>query len=157
MSESPIVQTLKEMLEKLVAATTMRNEAQKQITEYTVAIRALAQVCEDGETKDFYIERLDELSGKPGFMETIRSVLRFRKEGLTPTEIRSFIKLHGKMDLSAYSNPLASIHTTLRRMKEATNPEIEEFQKNGEKAYRLIKQGIEPPPTTGSVRKYRKI
>jgi hypothetical protein len=42
------------------------------------------------------------------------------------------------MDLSAYSNAMASIHTTLRRMKESG--EVEELlNEKGERAYRLAK------------------
>jgi hypothetical protein len=144
MSESPIRQTMDEMFGKLSAAILTRREADQQITEYTNALRALAKVIEDKEVGDSYLVRLDEIGGKPGFVDSIRSVLQ--RKSLTPTEIRSWINITKRMDLSAYSNPMASIHTTLRRMKESG--EVEEFtNEKGEKAYRLIKKGgIEPPP-----------
>ncbi|MGD0519739.1 MAG: hypothetical protein ABSA48_00655 [Terracidiphilus sp.] len=147
MSESPITKTMDEMLGKLKDAVKTRKEAEKQITEYTSAIRALAKVIEDKEIGDSYLANLDELSGKPGFLDSVRSVLRFRKEGATPTEIRSWIHIGKKMDLSVYSNPMSSIHTTIRRMVDSG--EVEPFENaKGEKAYRLKAAGggIPPPP-----------
>jgi hypothetical protein len=41
-----------------------------------------------------------------------------------------------KMDLSRYSNPMASIHTTLRRMVDSGEVGISE-NASGEKGYRL--------------------
>ncbi|MGA3162514.1 MAG: hypothetical protein ABSC77_15015 [Terracidiphilus sp.] len=147
MTESPIRQTMDEMFGKLSAAILTRTEAEQQITEYTNALRALAKVIEDKEVGDSYLVRLDELSGKPGFADAVRSALRYRGEkGVTPTGIRTYIVHLKKMDLSVYSNPMASIHTTLRRMKESG--EVEEFiNDQKEKAYRLVvKGGIGPPP-----------
>lgn len=50
-------------------------------------------------------------------------------------EIRDLITKNQWMDLSQYSNPLASIYTTIRRMKESG--EVEEIEKDGDKAYKL--------------------
>src|SRR5580698_8867165 len=120
MVQSPIIKTMDEMLAKLAEATSAYREAEKSITEYTNAIRALAQVCEDEDVKANYLLKLEELTGKPGFMEAIRSVLRghSQSKALTPMEIKTWILLGKKMDLSGYSNAMASIHTTLRRLKE---------------------------------------
>jgi len=124
-----------EMLEKLAEATKVYREAEKSVTEYTNAIRALAQVCEDEDTKNEYLLRLEELSGKQGFVDAIRAVLGNHMT-MTPIAIKQMIILTKKMSLSDYSNPMASIHTTLRRMKESG--EVEETKNiKGEKAYRL--------------------
>lgn len=124
---------------KLRKAVAVQREAQQQITEYTSAIRALALVCEDEDVKTSYLLSLEELGGKPGFLDAIRYVLKAHApKKMTPTEIRSWITIAKKMDLSGYSNAMASIHTTLRRMKESG--EVEEvLNEKGEKAYRLIK------------------
>jgi len=58
------------------------------------------------------------------------------------------------MDLSGYSNPLASIHTTLRRMD---GKEVEEFiNDKGEKAWRIRppwrKSASQAPPPIKPVR-----
>jgi hypothetical protein len=140
MEESPITKTMSEMLTKLRKAVELQRETQQQIAEYTNAIRALAQVCEDEDVRTGYLLSLEELSGKPGFLDAIRWVVKThsQKKPLTPKEIRSWIILGKKMDLSGYSNAMASIHTTLRRMKDSG--EIEELlNEKGEKAYRLSK------------------
>jgi hypothetical protein len=139
------------MLLKLKDAVQTRTEADKQITEYTNAIKALAKVVEDEETSASYLISLDEVIGKFGFMDAVRGALRlpFNAKGITPTQVRAFITLGKKMDLSVYTNPMASIHTTLRRLEKAG--EIESFQNaKGEKAYRLAEVqpvgSIPPPP-----------
>jgi hypothetical protein len=137
MSVSPIKQTMDEMFGKLAAARLAQVEAEQQISEYTTALRALAKVMEDKDEGDAYLARLDAMSGKPGFVEAIRTALRVAKKALTPVEVRAWIRLGKTMDLSAYSNPMASIHTTIRRMKESG--EVEEvLNEKGEKAYRSV-------------------
>jgi len=113
-----------------------RDDAQKQVEQYIDVIRAMLKIVEDEDKKAEYLNVLDEIVGKTGFLENIRLVLRLRPEGLTPTEIRSMIMLGAKMDLSAYSNPMSSIHTTIRRMVDSG--EVESFtNEKGEKAYRM--------------------
>lgn len=137
MGESPIIKTLDEMLAKLKEAIQIRLEAEKQISEYTNAIKALAKVVEDEEAGNAYLVALDELSGKPGFLSMVRTILRFQSGvPITPGQVRTHIQLSKMMDLSGYSNPLASIHTTLRRMKDSG--EVEEIVNDrGEKSYRM--------------------
>jgi len=137
MSKShPFDQTVNELFGKLEAALKQRQEADIQITTNMAAIRALANTCEDEDVKDDYLLRLEEMSGKRGFKEAVLSILRGHPRGLTPTEVRTWITLQKKMNLSSYSNPLASIHTTLRRME---GNEVEQFTNSkGEKAWRII-------------------
>lgn len=137
MAQSPITKTMDEMLVKLKDATHVYREAEKSVAEYTDAIRALAKVCEDEEVKASYLLKLEEISGKPGFIDAVRSVLKMHyPKPLTPKEIRNWIVMGKKLDLSGYSNAMASIHTTLRRMKEYG--EIQEVQgQGGERAFRL--------------------
>jgi hypothetical protein len=138
MSGSPMKRAMDEMFEKLAAARLQKIEAEEQISGYTAALKAMAKMLEDKEAGDSYLVRLDELSGKPGFTDAVRYALRFCGErGATPTGIKSYIVSLKKMDLSVYSNPMASIHTTIRRMKESGD--VEEFiNDRGEKAYRLV-------------------
>jgi hypothetical protein len=148
-----------EMFLKLAEAQLAKVEAEQQITEYTNALRALAKVIEDKAIGDSYLARLDELGGKPGFVETVRSILRLAVKPLAPPEIKTLIQLGKKMDLTAYSNPLASIHTTLRRMKDSGEVE-ESVNDKGEKKYRL-KAGrgaiTRPPESSIPVRRIKPI
>ena len=139
----PFDDAIHELLRKLEAAVRQRQEADIQITTSSASIRALANSCEDEEVKTSYIAQLEDITGKPGFKNVILAVLKAHPKGLTPKEIRSWILMGKKMDLSGYSNPLASIHTTLRRM---SGTETEEFvNAKGEKAWRLKSSATEIP------------
>lgn len=125
------------MMAKLADAVRINRESEQAVREYADAIRALAQVCEDEETKMNILLAVEDVTGKPGFMQAIRSVLRERSRMmLTASDIKSWILMDRKMNLSGYSNPMASIHTTLRRLKD--KGEIEETtNEKGERAYRM--------------------
>jgi hypothetical protein len=145
----PFDLTVNDLFRKLEEALKLRQEADIQITTSTAAIRALANTCEDEDVKGEYLVRLEEISGKPGFKEVVLSVLRGHPGGLTPMGIRSWIGIAKKMDLSGYSNPLASIHTTLRRMEGS---EVEQFvNKDGEKAWRIKRRGISNAPAPPTI------
>ena len=53
-----------------------------------------------------------------GFTDAIRTVLRASVEALTPRQVRDQLVASG-FPLSEYSNPLASIHTVLKRLVRA--------------------------------------
>jgi hypothetical protein len=145
MPQPPILKTMDEMLAKLTDAIRVYRESERAVREYADAIRALAQVCEDEEIKANYLLALEDVTGKPGFMDAVRAALRGNPNGLTATQVKQVILMLKKMDLSTYSNPMASIHTTLRRMKE--KDEVKEIiNDKGEKAYQLIVKA--PAPLT---------
>jgi len=123
------------MVNRLRDAVQHRNEAQVEIAECTNAIKALAQVCGEEEAAE-YLAAVDELGGKPGFKNIILTMLRAHRQGLTPAVIRSGITQTKVMDLSTYTNPLASIYTTLRRLEDAG--EVESVRNDdGTRIYRL--------------------
>jgi hypothetical protein len=131
----PFDQTVDGLFKTLGEALKQRQEADIQITTNTAAIRALANTCEDEDVKGDYLLRLEEMGGKTGFKDAVLKVLRAYPGGLTPPEIKGRINFLKVMDLSGYSNPLASIHTTLRRMEGG---EVEQFVNEvGEKAWRI--------------------
>src|SRR5688572_9660279 len=53
-----------------------------------------------------------------GLTDAIRTVLRYGGLAMTPIEVRDRLKSIG-FDLSKYSNDLAAVHTTLKRLNEA--------------------------------------
>jgi hypothetical protein len=146
MPQPPILKAIDDMLAKLAEAVRINRESEKAVREYSDAIRALAQVCEDDETKASYLLALEDISGKPGFMEAIKAVFRTRHVALTPSEIKGFIEAENRMDFSGYTNPMASIHTTLRRMKDKGDI-AETLNVKGEKAYRSVPKAPAPPAT----------
>jgi hypothetical protein len=150
MSISPAMkQTIDEVSAKLRAAINARSGADKQVGEWSEALRALLNVVEDDKYKADYLGLLDEATGKAGFREMIRIVLALRPNGLTAPQIKTMIQETGRMDLSNYSNPLASIHTTLRRMVESG--EIVSTVISGERTFRLKELSAAP------VRRFRKL
>lgn len=144
MPQPPILKTMDEMLAKLTEAVRVSREAETAVREYSAAIRALAQVCEDEETKANYLLALEDVTGKPGFMDAVRSALKAARSIQTATQIKGTIVVMKTMDLSGYSNAMASIHTTLRRLEK--KGEVEEtVNDKGEKAYRLVLKAPIPP------------
>lgn len=144
MPQPPILKTMDDMMAKLADAVRVNRESEQAVREYTDAIRALAQVCEDEDIKANYLLALEDVTGKPGFMDAVRSALKAARPVQTATEIKGTILLMKKMDLSGYANAMASIHTTLRRLEK--KGEVEETTNDkGEKAYRLVPKAPIPP------------
>ncbi len=57
-----------------------------------------------------------------GMTDSVRDILRKSPEPLTASEIRDALERLG-FDMKSYSNPLATIHTVLRRLTEADEVE----------------------------------
>jgi len=119
---------------ELVELVQRRNEVETRILHVGHAMEAMAMTCKDHRERAAYLDDVHRLTARVGFQSAIRSALALGGS-MTPTELKDYIGQPGCMDLSLYSNPLASIHTTLRRMKASS--EIEDCQKGGEKAVRL--------------------
>jgi hypothetical protein len=63
-----------------------------------------------------------------GLAEAIRTALKTNADrSLVPTEVRTIIKALG-YDLSAHSNPLASIHSVLKRLAESGEAKTKEWK-----------------------------
>ena len=137
MTKSPIAKVVAELLEQLKETTQRRREYDKKIAEYTKTIRRLIAMC-DTDDKSKYLADLKELTQKPGFVSEIQLVLRGYPEGLTRKQIKNKIVLRRKMKLSDYSNPMASIHTTLFRL--CRSGKVKRLEKNGEPVYHLVSE-----------------
>lgn len=144
-TKSPIITTLDTLIADLKESMQILREKEKHITGLAAAIRSLAGVCEDEEIKASYLLALEEVSGKPGFVDAVRAALKESTRPLTATQIKESILMSKKMDLSGYSNPMASIHTTLRRMKEKGDVQESVSNTTDEKLYRLVVKAPIPP------------
>lgn len=138
MAKSSITEMMDRMLLELAEESKLQKKYVKAVDNHTNAVRALAALCEDQETKEEYLTRLEEAVGKKGFVDAIRTVIHDGKPR-TPIQIKNTITALKLMDLSVYSNAMASIHTTLRRMKKSGEVRETETAKK-EKAYELIKK-----------------
>jgi len=103
-----------------------------KIDDLRVLIRATANFLPDNERSNELL-LLDIVKHPSNITEAVRTVLFIARgigERLTPTDIKQRVEQRG-FNLSEYTNPLASIHTILRRMKESTPPEVEIDESDG--------------------------
>jgi hypothetical protein len=71
-----------------------------------------------------------------GLTEAVRRTLQESHLALTAVEVGQRMEKHG-FDLSKYSNPLASIHTVLKRLVTAGQVKVD-LQPKNKKAYRWL-------------------
>jgi hypothetical protein len=69
-----------------------------------------------------------------GMTDSVREILRKSPEPLTASEIRDALERMG-FDMKSYSNPLATIHTVLRRLTEADEVETTHGMMSSGKRY----------------------
>lgn len=119
---TPFKQTMDGLRSELLDLVSRRNEIETRIVQVSNAIEGLVGVLEDPAEQAKYLDEVRSLTARVGFSSAVRSALAL-KPNSTVLQVRDFIAENKWMDLSAYSNPLASIHTTLRRMKEANEVE----------------------------------
>lgn len=109
----------------------IRSACDQKISDCRELIRANANFLPDVE-RNAELLLLEVFKRPTNITEAVRLALALamaRQQGLTPTQIKEHIEARG-FSLSEYTNPLASIHTILRRMKEADPPEVEYDEQN---------------------------
>lgn len=119
----------------LAQAVKERDIADRKIERLTAAIGGLAGACEDPEEQTRHLEDLNDVVGRVGFRDAILRVLG-NHSNMSAVEIKDAISVSGWINFADYSNPMASIHTTLRRLKESGKVEVVESA-DGEKGFRL--------------------
>lgn len=95
-------------------------------------IRATANMLPDDE-QGVELMLLDIFKHPTNITEAVKVVLyvaRLKGQRLTPVQIKEAAEKRG-FSLSGYSNPMASIHTILRRMKETDPPEVSFDENDG--------------------------
>lgn len=113
-----------------------RQELDFEIAKKKQFIRATVNMLAD-EDKATYYEAIERLSGTAlGLTDAIRKVLqREPKKSFTATDVRDKLK-KANFDFSSYkTNPLASIHAVLKRLKAE---EVEETDNDGVAAWRWV-------------------
>jgi hypothetical protein len=105
---------------------------ERKVTDLRDLIRATANFLPDQERANELV-LLDMVKHPSNITEAVRMALfiaRGTGERLTPTDIRQRAEQRG-FNFSEYTNPLASIHTILRRMKDSNPPEVEVDESDG--------------------------
>ena len=94
-----------------------RETIDRRIAQLNLALRGLANTLSPSR-KQQLLDRLAGVRRKPaGLTESIREVLQQFEEGMTGAEVRGYLENTG-FDLSEYSQPLATIMTTIGRLRE---------------------------------------
>lgn len=122
------------MLRSLILA---REVVDARIADARSLIRANANFLPDQE-RDVELTMLELLKPPTTIAEAVKIslfVARARKQRLNPVQIKEAAEEHG-FDFSDYTNPMATIHTVLRRMKESNPPEVTFNEKEG--TYELL-------------------
>jgi phage terminase large subunit-like protein len=120
----------KKDLRKLVS---QRDEINLKIERKQAVIKALANALDDPDEASAQIAEMDEIVSPVGLTDKIRIVLRSSMDGFTAVEVRGMLEAL-KFDLSDYSNALATIHTTLKRLERAKEVKSE-ITPTGDKVY----------------------
>jgi hypothetical protein len=108
-----------EAKKRLAQLVREQRKINQEISDLRELIRANANFLPD-EDRTFELLTLEVLKFPANITEAVRLsvfLATAKKTRLTPTEVRSFAEAIG-FDFSEYSNPMASIHSILKRMKE---------------------------------------
>ena len=140
-TENSLKETLVQNEHELASLVRKRTDIDNRINKLILSVRALTNLLDDdieriqhARALEDFIERLQ----KPGLSQTITEILFRFPNGLNPIQIRNVLVSSGTMDLREYSNPSASIHTTLRRLVESGKVEMK--RTSGKKMFRIPKQ-----------------
>jgi hypothetical protein len=106
---------LERVRERKLALAQELEQCDKQILALIQAMRAIAPLV--GE-KPPDLPASDPETASGGMTDCIRAILKKAVEPLTASEIRESLESIG-FDMNSYSNPLATVHTVLRRLTES--------------------------------------
>jgi hypothetical protein len=135
-TESGFPDALVEAIEALEQLRRERQQLDIRIAKMEQVVAALRSVS----------ERDEDVAATTGFTDAVRSVLKGASErGVSPTEIREGMLALG-LELSRYSQPLATIHVVLKRLQR--NGEVIEVD-HDPKRYWWALYGVPPAPSDG--------
>lgn len=133
MPELDYKQVLEQAFEQLRELTEQRDQVDLEIAKLQHFVRATANMLPDEERVFFQATVEEWARDQLGLTDAIRNVLRTGAKWLTATEVRDSLLSTG-FDFRGYtSNPLASIHAVLKRLKP---DEVETTTIEGVAAYR---------------------
>jgi hypothetical protein len=105
-----------EWLKQLRSLVEQREQTQTRITKIEAVVRSLIDLLDDETEQKIYTAKL-AMSSKPvGLTEVIKHILR-ESGKLTPSGVRDKLNDSG-FPLAQYSNPLAVIFTTVKRLED---------------------------------------
>ena len=127
---------LGDLLEERENRSRKRDDAERELSRLSELIRSTIKMLSPEQRSrcdcEILLERIDHRL--PGLATVVRRAFLAGQQWLTPTEIRDYLKNIGFNFERYKANPLASIHTTLKRM---VPHEVESKTLDGRKVYRL--------------------
>lgn len=118
-----------------------RKAADESIADLRDLIRANANFLPEAERYSELLS-LEMLKLPETIAEAVKIALfvaKGRKIGLTPVQLKEVAEERG-FDFSPYTNPMASVHSILKRMKEADPPEVDFDESTG--TYSFVATGL---------------
>jgi len=118
MTPSNDVRTIEKKLKELSALIEQREQTQSRVTKTEAVIRAFIELLEDDVDQRIYTARLAAANKPHGITGAVKNSLTATgKKLVTPIEVRDDLQKSG-FPLSGYSNALAVVYTTLKRLCE---------------------------------------
>lgn len=128
---------MEDYLRDLAELAKQRDEIDGKMSLKEKAIRAHLGLIEDSEEERFWENRLRQVVGHSGRITLTEAVRRIvfgaGPKGLTAREVRDAV-VQKYDSLQDYNNPLAAVHTVLKRL--CNGVDIEQFEREGIIAYR---------------------
>jgi len=124
-------QNLAHLLEK-------RQELDKEIARVHAIVTELQNLCADQDQRNFWrgAERVIKANLKVGITEAVRVILQENFFPMTAVDLKKQIEAR-KLNIHRYANPLAVIHTVLKRLIQSGDVKVV-APINGLKAYQWI-------------------
>ncbi|SRR6266550_4687914 len=120
-------------LEQLAGLAARQTDIERKIGRLEKAVRAIIDLLDDEGEQLKYLERLDDTLRPAGLTDAIREFLKINKgKPISPTGVAGWVRQY----TVNHSNPLASVHTVLKRL--AKTDEFEAVTVDGKPHYRWI-------------------
>jgi len=133
----PYRRQIYQALSDLIQCVRQKREVEQKISKLRTLVIANANMLPDAERAVFIRQANESFAG---FTDSIREIFRTHVNGLTPTQVRDKLLELG-FDLGSQVNPMASIHSVIRRLENSG--EIEERRSpEGEKTFRLTGESL---------------
>jgi hypothetical protein len=130
------VRLLRDLVDERESWARKRDDAERELSRLSELIRSTIRMLSPEQRSrcdcEILLERIDNRPA--GLTMFVRRAFSAGGEWLTPIEIRDYLKSAGLNFQKYKANPLASIHTTLRRM---VPHEVDCKTMDGQKVYRL--------------------
>jgi len=124
--------------QNLAQLLTQRQALDQEIAHAHTVVTELQNLCADQDQREFWggAERLVKAHLKVGITEAVRVILQENFFPMTAVDLKKQIEAR-KLDINRYANPLAVIHTVLKRLVQAGDVKVV-APMNGLKAYQWI-------------------